>query len=123
MLCEAIRRIDGNKERRDFVRGALSGKVDSACGMVSYVGKSGFPNADKHIKDIRTIAEGPSPLGVEIAVANGCFKIDFLQKFKSLRYVEALQDELSSFGVGSELIDSFELNAPEVELPWLEDTE
>ena len=123
MLCEAIRRINSNKERKDFVHGALSGIVDSACGMISYVGKSRFPNAERHIKDIRTIAEGPSPLGVEIAVANGCFKIDFLQKFKSTCYVEALQDELRSFGIGSELIDSFGLNAPEVELPWLEDTE
>ena len=118
-LCETIRSLPDDHSRAEFAQNAIRGIAHSACGMVSYVGKSSFPNADPYIRDFRSLAGGSAALGVQIAVAGGFFKFDLIQSFRDDRYVRAFQEELHSYGIPSELVDTAAVDVSKAAFPWL----
>lgn len=118
-LCETIRSLPDDHSRAEFAQNAIRGIAHSACGMVSYVGKSSFPNADPYIRDFRSLTGGSAALGVQIAVAAGFFKFDLIQSFRDDRYVRAFQEELRSYGIPSELVDTAAVDVSKAAFPWL----
>lgn len=121
MLCETIKAIEGEQQRAAFVQQAIGGIVHSICGMVSYVGKSAFPNADPYIRDVRSFAESAAGLGVQLAAFNGSFMLEMIQQFQDDRYIQALRKELEKYGIPTKLCGTFDVSISKANLPWLQD--
>ena len=86
---------------------------------VSYVGKADYKEAEKYIRDFRSLtgATGKYPL-IEIAAVNGRFTLDFIQPFSSPIIVNAFSKELEDNGITYDLQDVAVLDVPNIQLPW-----
>ena len=81
-------------------------------GVISYVGKANFGDAEKYITEFRTETDCPSPILVEIAAVNGKFYLDFIQNFEDERYINAFKKELDSLNIKYEVKDLIKLDLP-----------
>ena len=85
---------------------------DLVSGVISYVGKANFGDAEKYITDFRTETDCPSPILVEIAAVNGKFYLDFIQNFKDERYINAFKKEMDELKIKYEVKDLIKLDLP-----------
>lgn len=99
--------------------GSMANTLLSA--TVSYVGKANYKEAEKYIRDFRSLTT-PSgeTLLIEIAAVNGRFNLDVIQPFSSPIYVEAFLKELEENGITYDLQDVTKLELPNIRLPWCE---
>ncbi len=81
-------------------------------GVISYVGKANFGDAEKYITDFRTATDSPLSILVEIAAVNGKFYLDFIQNFKDERYLNAFKKELDELKIKYEVKDLIKLDLP-----------
>ena len=81
-------------------------------GVISYVGKANFGDAEKYITDFRTATDCPPPILVEISAVNGKFYLDFIQNFKDERYLNAFKKELEELKIKCEVNDLIKLDLP-----------
>ena len=81
-------------------------------GVISYVGKANFGDAEKYITEFRTETDCPSPILVEIAAVNGKFYLDFIQNFEDERYINAFKKELDNLNIKYEVKDLIKLDLP-----------
>ena len=81
-------------------------------GVISYVGKANFGDAEKYITDFRTATDCPPPILVEISAVNGKFYLDFIQNFKDERYLNAFKKELEELKIKCEVKDLIKLDLP-----------
>lgn len=99
--------------------GSMANTLLSA--TVSYVGKANYKEAEKYIRDFRSLT---TPTGgtilIEIAAVNGRFTLDIIQPFSSPIYVEAFLKELEDNGITYDLQDVMKLELPNIKLPWSE---
>jgi hypothetical protein len=85
---------------------------DLVSGVISYVGKANFGDAEKYITDFRTETDCPSPILVEIAAVNGKFYLDFIQNFKDEKYINAFKKEMDELKIKYEVKDLIKLDLP-----------
>ena len=81
-------------------------------GVISYVGKANFGDAEKYITEFRTETDCPSPILVEIAAVNGKFYLDYIQNFEDERYINAFKKELDNLNIKYEVKDLIKLDLP-----------
>lgn len=115
------------KLSREGIR--LAGDVISADEMlnrnmtaaISYVGKAGFGDAEKYIRDFRTWTRCPDRgIIIEISAVNGRFIFDIIQPFSDPVYVNGFLQELKDNGVAYEIQDVMKLTLPNIKLLWSE---
>lgn len=88
---------------------------------LSYVGKANFKEAERYIRDFRTLTcPAANGITVEMAAVNGRFTLDFIQAFSSDFFVDAFMKELEDNGIGYELREASVLKLPGIRLPWTE---
>jgi len=81
-------------------------------GVISYVGKANFGDSEKYITDFRTATDSSTPVLIEIAAVNGKFYLDFIQRFKDERYLNAFKKELEELKIKYEVKDLIKLDLP-----------
>lgn len=91
----------------------------AATASVSYIGKRGFLDSEKHINDfsILTSAAGNIPI-IEMSAVNGFFRFDMIQPFSSDCLVNSFMNELKEHGIEYKLQNKTRLELPSIHLPW-----
>ena len=91
----------------------------AATASVSYIGKRGFLDSEKHINDfsILTSAAGNIPI-IEMSAVNGFFRFDMIQPFSSDCLVNSFVNELKEHGIEYKLQNKTRLELPSIHLPW-----
>ena len=89
-----------------------------ATASVSYVGKANFMDAEKYIQAFHLWSYITFDITLQISAVNGKFTIDFLQRFKSLIYVNAFLQELDENGISYNFKDAVKMKMSNVKFSW-----
>lgn len=120
-LAAALADMKTDEQRLDAMNAADAMLNRNMTAVISYVGKAGFGDAEKYIRDFRTWTRCPdNGIIVEIAAVNGRFIMDIIQPFSDPVYVNGFLQQLKENGVAYEHLGIRELTLPNIKLPWSE---
>ena len=107
--------------RKEEIVNACEKLYQTMTAVISYVGKAGFGDAEKYIRDFRTWTRCPDRgIIIEISAVNGRFIFDIIQPFSDPVYVNGFLQELKDNGVAYEIQDVMKLTLPNIKLLWSE---
>lgn len=120
-LSNRLTAMKTDQERLEAVSSAEDKQERYMTAVISYVGKAGFGDAEKYIRDFRTWTRCPiRGMIAEISAVNGQFFFDLIQPFSDPVYVNGFLQELKENGISCGFRDVRELELPNIKLPWSE---
>lgn len=120
-IIEMLENMETDQQRLDAMSAADEMLNRNMTAVISYVGKAGFGDAEKYIRDFRTWTRCPDRgIIIEISAVNGRFIFDIIQPFSDPVYVNGFLQELKDNGVAYEIQDVMKLTLPNIKLLWSE---
>lgn len=109
-FVKTLENMETDQQRLDAVSAAEEMLDRNMTVVISYVGKAGFGDAEKYIRDFRTWTRCPvKGIIAEISAVNGRFIFDIIQPFSAPVYVNVFLQELKENGVACEIQDDMKL--------------
>ena len=110
-------------ERRALCQRLSEEKTARFTATVSYVGKSGFGDAEFYVQEFHALPSTalPScatPLTLELSAVNGSFYVNFMQFFREDDYLRAFIMQLRENGIDYDVLYQEAAKYPALALPW-----
>ena len=117
-LTDLIIEKGTDAERCAFTQYIRKYANNSVSSTVSYVGKANFGEMEEYVEDFATIALPDTGMLVELSAIGGKVYADLILTEADGRYPEELSRILDEFAIPHRGFAAFDLDAPNVELPW-----
>ena len=117
-LTDLIVAKETDAERCAFSQYIRKYANNSVSSTVSYVGKANFGEMEEYVEDFASIALPETGMLAELSAIGGKVYADLIMAEADERYPEELLRILDEFGIPHRGFAAFDLDAPNIELPW-----
>ena len=122
-IMDALADLPTHEERSAYCRRLSDEKSKLFTATVSYVGKASMGEAEFYVQEYHVLPSTalPScetPLTLELSAVNGCFYVNFMQRFEGDEYLRAFIRQLRENDIDYDVLYQEQIKYPHLALPY-----